>query len=174
MGAGFQFKAHDPVTIPELSQPRSHASYVNNRLGFSFSVSPLWENYFFVERMTDRAFVVDVYIKVEDTSKLALFTESEQRHGGVLVESVLHMTEEELAAERTACEKVDDEGICYYPEAYAWKDGFVLATEMPQLHAGWDYCSEPLMKDEIVCRVRASDVIDGKSVIGRTLFFNAL
>lgn len=168
---GSNIVSHEPVSVVHMPEVRTHASYVNNRLGFSFSVSPLWNNYFFVERITDRAFVVDVYIPVSDATKLAQFTDAEQRNGGVLIESVLHMSEEQYDAETIECESFED-SPCFSPTEYARGGGFVLATENPNIHAGWDYCSELDMYDEEVCQVREADWIDGKSVIGRTLYLN--
>ncbi len=169
---GSKMVPEETITVAQEPEVRAHASYVNNRLGFSFSVSPLWSDYFFVERITDRAFVVDVYIAVSDSSKLAQFTDAEQRHGGVLVESVLHMSEEQYDAERNQCE-LFTEVPCFYPTEYVRNSGVVLATENPNIHAGWDYCSELDLYDEEVCHARSSDSIDGKSIIGRTLYMNA-
>lgn len=167
---GSRIAAEDSVPIVQIPETRAHASYVNNRYQFSFSVSPLWSTYFFVESYTERGFVVDVYMPLTDTSKLASFTEAEQRHGGVLIDTVLYMTEAQYEYEKQACEAYED-GPCFYPTEYARANGMVLAIENPDLHAGWDYCNDLDMDDEPACTERDSDWIDGKSVIGRTLFF---
>ena len=167
---GSQLASNDAASVVHVPETRAHASYVNNRYQFSFSVSPLWSKYFFVESYTDRGFVVDVYMPLSDNTKLSSFTEAEQRHGGVLVDTVLHMTEEQYDSEKQACESYE-EGPCFYPTEYARTNGMVLAIENPDLHAGWDYCSDLDMHDEAVCSERDSDWIDGKSVIGRTLIF---
>jgi hypothetical protein len=168
---GSTLASQDASPVLQLPETRAHASYVNNREQFSFSVSPLWSQFFFVESYTERGFVVDVYMPVNDTTKLASFTEVEQRHGGVLVDTVLLMTEAQYDYEKQECEAQTD-GPCFYPTEYARARGMVLAVENPDLHAGWDYCTELDMFDELVCTERDSDWIDGKSVIGRTLFFS--
>ncbi len=168
---GLRFATGDAVPVVHIPETRAHASYVNNRHQFSFSVSPLWNKYFFVESYTDRGFVVDVYMPLNDSSKLASFTEAEQRHGGVLVDTVLFMTETQYDYEKQSCESYED-GPCFYPTEYARAYGTVLAVENPDLHAGWDYCTELDMFDEPVCTERDSDWIDGKSIIGRTLSFS--
>lgn len=170
---GLRFAAQDVVPVVHIPETRAHASYVNNRYQFSFSVSPLWSRFFFVESYTERGFVVDVYMPVNDATKLASFTEIEQRHGGVLVDTVLYMTEAQYDYEKQECEEHAD-GPCFYPTEYARANGMVLATENPDLHAGWDYCTELEMHDEPVCSERDSDWIHGKSVIGRTLFFSGM